>query len=75
MVDEGGSVMEALGSPALWGSPLGIAMVLVSAGLLLVGLGVLLWGASNDRRSKATQAEVALKERQFDYERRRNEQA
>ena len=67
--------MEALASPANWGSPLGIAMVLVSVGVLLVGLGVLLWGASNDRRSKATQAEVELKERQFDHERRRDEQA
>ena len=67
--------MEAFASPALWGSPLGIAMVLVSTGILLAGLGVLVWGASNDRRAKATQAEVALKERQFDYERRRDEQA
>ena len=75
MVNEGGNVMEALASPALWGSPLGIAMVLVSAGVLLVGLGVLLWGASNDRRAKATEAEVALKERQFALERRREEQA
>ncbi len=75
MVNEGGSVMEALVSPALWGSPLGIAMVLVSVGFLLGGLGVLLWGASNDRRSKATAAEVALKERQFNHERRRDEQA
>lgn len=67
--------MEALASPANWGSPLGIAMVLVSLGILLAGLGVLVWGASNDSRSKATQAEVALKERQFAYERRRDEQA
>jgi hypothetical protein len=67
--------MEALGSPALWGSPLGIAMVLVSVGFMLAGLGVLIWGASNDRRAKATQAEVALKERQFHHERKRDEQA
>jgi hypothetical protein len=67
--------MEALGSPALWGSPLGIAMVLVSVGIMLAGLGVLIWGASNDRRAKATQAEVALKERQFHYERKRDDQA
>ncbi len=67
--------MEALASPANWGSPLGIAMVLVSVGILLAGLGVLVWGASNDRRSKATQAEVALKERQFNHERKRDEQA
>jgi len=66
--------MEALASQADWGSPLGIAMVLVSVGVLLAGLGALLWGASNDRRAKATQAEVALKERQFSYERRRDEQ-
>ena len=72
MVNEGGSVMEALASPATWGSPLGIAMVLVSVGVFFVGLGVLLWSAG---RSKATQAEVELKERQFDYERRRDEQA
>lgn len=67
--------MEALASPANWGSPLGIAMVLVSVGLLLAGLGVLIWGASNDRRAKAIEAEVALKERQFNHERRRDEQA
>ena len=67
--------MEALASPATWGSPLGIAMVLVSSGILLAGLGILVWGASNDRRAKATQAEVALKERQFNYERTRGEQA
>ena len=67
--------MEALGSPALWGSPLGIAMVLVSVGFMLAGLGVLIWGASNDRKAKATEAEVALKERQFHHERRRDEQA
>ena len=66
--------MEAIASPANWGSPLGIAMVLVSLGVLLAGLGVLVWGASNDRRAKATQAEVALKERQFNHERRRDEQ-
>jgi hypothetical protein len=67
--------MEALASPANWGSPLGIAMVLVSVGVLLAGLGVLVWGTSNDRKAKATQAEVALKERQFNREQRRDEQA
>ena len=67
--------MEALGSPALWGSPLGIAMVLVSVGLMLAGLGVIIWGASNDRKAKATEAEVALKEKQFHYERKRDDQA
>lgn len=67
--------MEALASPANWGSPLGIAMLLVSLGVLLAGLGILVWGASNDRRAKATQAEVALKERQFNREQRRDEQA
>jgi hypothetical protein len=67
--------MEALASPANWGSPFGIAMILVSAGVLLAGLGVLIWGASNDRRAKASQAEVALKERQFSHERRRDEGA
>ena len=67
--------MEALASPANWGSPLGIAMVLVSAWVLLAGLGVLVWGASSDKKAKATQAEVALKERQFNHERRRDEQA
>jgi hypothetical protein len=73
--NEGGSVMEALGSPALWGSPLGIAMVLVSVGFMLAGLGVLIWGASNDRKAKATEAGVALKEKQFHYERKRDDQA
>ena len=67
--------MEALASPALWGSPLGIAMVLVSVGVLLAGLGVLVWGASNDRTSKAIEVEAALKERQFEHERRRDEKA
>jgi hypothetical protein len=67
--------MEALASPANWGSPLGIAMVLVSVGVLLVGLGIMIWGASHDRKAKAAQAEVALKERQFAHERRRDEQA
>ncbi len=66
--------MEALASPALWGSPLGIAMVLVSVGVLLVGLGIMIWGASHDRTAKAAQAEVALKERQFNHERKRDEQ-
>ena len=75
MLYEGGNVMEALASPANWGSPLGIAMVLVSLGILLAGLGVLIWGASNDRRAKAMEAEVALKERQFSYERSREEKA
>ena len=67
--------MEALASPANWGSPLGITMVLVSVGFVLAGLGIMLWGASNDRRAKATQAEVALKERQFEHERKRDERA
>ncbi len=47
MVNEGGIVMEALATPALWGSPLGIAMVCVSVGFLLAGLGVLVWGAGS----------------------------
>jgi hypothetical protein len=67
--------MEALASPATWGSPLGIAMVLISAGVLLAGLGVLVWGASHDKRAKATQDEVALKKRQFNHEHRRDEEA
>jgi hypothetical protein len=75
MLHKGGNVMEALASPSTWGSPVGIAMVLVSSGILLAGLGILIWGASNDRRAKAIQAEVALKERQFNHERRRDEQA
>ena len=75
MLYEGGNVMEALASPANWGSPLGIAMVLVSVGVLLAGLGIMIWGASNDRKAKAAEAEVALKERQFAHERKRDEQA
>ena len=67
--------MEALASPANWGSPLGIAMVLVSLGILLAGLGIMIWGASHDRKAKAIEAEVSLKQRQFDHERRRDDQA
>ena len=59
--------MEALASPANWGSPLGLAMILVSVGFVLVGLGVLVWGASNDRRAKAIQAEVTLSESSPQY--------
>jgi hypothetical protein len=67
--------MEALASPANWGSPLGIGMLLVSLGVLLAGLGIMIWGASNDRKAKAIEAEVSLKARQFDHERRKSEQA
>ena len=67
--------MEALASPANWGSPLGIAMLLVSLGVLLAGLGIMIWGASHDRKAKAAEAEVALRERQFSHERTRGEGA
>ena len=67
--------MEAFASPATWGSPVGIAMLLVSVGAFFVGLGIMLWGAGNDKKARAIQAEVALKERQFNHERKRDEQA
>ena len=67
--------MEALASPANWGSPLGLALILTSVGFLLAGLGIMIWGASHDRKAKAAQAEVALRERQFSHERTRGEGA
>jgi hypothetical protein len=43
--------------------------------MFFAGLGVLLWGVSNLQRAEAAKAEVELKERQFNYERKRGEEA
>jgi hypothetical protein len=60
--------MEILGWYGLWGSPVGLS-------IFFAGLGVLLWGVSKLQIGEAAKAEVELKERQFNYERKQREEA
>lgn len=60
--------MEIFGWYGLWGSPVGLA-------IFFSGLGVLLWGVGRLQLGEAAKAEVELKERQFNYERKRGEEA
>jgi len=48
----------------LWGSPVGLA-------IFFAGLGILLWGVGQQKRSQLAQRELELKERQYEHERSR----
>jgi hypothetical protein len=60
--------MEILGWYGLWGSPVGLA-------IFFGGLGVLLWGVGKLKLGEAANAEIELKERQFNYERTQGKEA
>jgi hypothetical protein len=60
--------MEIFGWYGLWGHPVGLA-------IFFAGLGVLLWGVGRLQLAEAAKAEIELKERQFEYERRQGKEA